>query len=247
MAAASPACVMPLDRARHRYRRHSVTRRRDRRRCWHSIRGARRPRPLHGDGHRRSRPGWFAGSRRFHSRSAGTHAGDGPASDLGARRFLPPCLMTPGHGIPLDPPDGQVWLNPGRSAAGGCGSMRRCLAPPAYRLRWMGARARRSRRQTAVQRASSLLMGRHDALRLRIGDELPRRWVDASVEPPVRVCRSDESTQTSGSRPTSPDRVAAAALGHHSAVPDRLIRAGASHGYLVWRFHLIADSVSRSR
>ena len=39
--------------------------------------------------------------------------------------------------------------------------------------------------EAAVRQSVSLIMARHDGLRLRVDDELPRQWLDESVEPPI--------------------------------------------------------------
>ena len=49
------------------------------------------------------------------------------------------------------------------------------------------ARVEGSLDEAAVRQSVRLIMGRHDALRLRVDDELPRQWLDDSAEPPMSI------------------------------------------------------------
>ncbi|MFN7981656.1 MAG: amino acid adenylation domain-containing protein [Vicinamibacterales bacterium] len=148
---------------------------------------------------------------------------------------------------PTRPADERVWLN--LSLAQQAVWLDATLSgASAYQLGgW--ARVRGVVDEATVRQSISLLMGRHDALRLRIDDELPRQWVDASVEPPVRVLVVPDGVDADVWIAAHLAEIASQPLplGHHPLFRIELIRAGASHSYLVWRFHhLIADSVSVS-
>ena len=106
--------------------------------------------------------------------------------------------------------------------------------------------------EDAVRQAVSLIMARHDGLRLRVDDELPRQWVDSSVEPPISVVDlniGDEKYRGDTDRAFQ-DHVeqvfsAEMPLGDHPLFRIELLRAGPNLNFLLWRFHhLIADSAS---
>ena len=102
--------------------------------------------------------------------------------------------------------------------------------------------------ESAVRQAASLIMARHDGLRLRVDDELPRQWLDDSVEPPLRfidlpsdVLNTDEAFHAHVAAHFS----APIPLGDHSLFDIEVIRAGKNLNYLLWRFHhLVADTAS---
>jgi hypothetical protein len=116
--------------------------------------------------------------------------------------------------------------------------------------------------EAAVRQSVRLLMARHDALRLRVDDELPRQWVDASPEPPItvldlsaQVLSESGPANVAAHDPRDPEAAFQACIERAFAEPmplgDRplfrieLLHAGASLHYVLWRFHhLIADSIS---
>jgi amino acid adenylation domain-containing protein len=104
--------------------------------------------------------------------------------------------------------------------------------------------------ESVLRQAISLTMARHDGLRLRVDDELPRQWLDESVEPPFAVLDLAPGV-------TDPDAAFQAhvedrfsipmPLGDHPLFSVELIRVGANLNYMLWRFHhLLADSASVS-
>jgi amino acid adenylation domain-containing protein len=102
--------------------------------------------------------------------------------------------------------------------------------------------------QTAAQ-AISLVMARHDALRLRIDNELPRQWLDESVEPPISFLDLPLGIDPDEAFKNHIEKVFAAPfpLGGGPLFHIYLVRAGDNVNYLLWRFHhLIADSASVS-
>jgi amino acid adenylation domain-containing protein len=95
--------------------------------------------------------------------------------------------------------------------------------------------------EAIVRQSVSLLMARHDGLRLRVDDELPRQWLEESVEPPVKTIdletSFEEYVEEVFSRPMP--------LGDHPLFAIDLLRAPGGINYILWRFHhLIADSAS---
>ncbi len=102
--------------------------------------------------------------------------------------------------------------------------------------------------EAAFRQAISLIMARHDGLRLRVDDELPRQWLDESVEPPfaISIYRPIRPIPTPPSTRHVQERFASAMpLGDHPLFPVELIRAGANLNYMLWRFHhLLADVAS---
>jgi hypothetical protein len=103
--------------------------------------------------------------------------------------------------------------------------------------------------EAAVRQAASLVMARHDALRLRVDDEQPRQWLDTSVDPPIAVLELHAGTDPDVAFQVHLERAFASPLqwGKHPLFRIELIRGGANLCYLLWRFHhLIADSISTS-
>jgi amino acid adenylation domain-containing protein len=101
--------------------------------------------------------------------------------------------------------------------------------------------------EAAVRQSVSLIMARHDALRLRVDDELPRQWLDESVEPPIAVFDLSVDKDPDQAFHSYVEDVFASALplGDQPLFRIELIRAGANLNYLLWRFHhLIADSAT---
>ncbi|WP_260705497.1 condensation domain-containing protein [Edaphobacter flagellatus] len=100
-----------------------------------------------------------------------------------------------------------------------------------------------------VRQAMSLVMARHDALRLRVDNDRPRQWLDSSIEAPLRISPLPDSYDVDEAfrlylqqyiRLPMP-------LGDHPLFGLELVEAGDNACYLIWRFHhLIADSVSTS-
>jgi amino acid adenylation domain-containing protein/non-ribosomal peptide synthase protein (TIGR01720 family) len=97
------------------------------------------------------------------------------------------------------------------------------------------------------RQAVSLIMARHDALRLRIDANMPRQRLEPSVAPPVAV--------TDLSQAEDPDEAfrGFAAQAFESSLPlgdaplfhIDLVRAGAARWYVLWRcHHLITDAIS---
>ena len=112
------------------------------------------------------------------------------------------------------------------------------------------ARVAASLDEAAVRQSVSLVMARHDGLRLRVDDELPRQWLDESVEPPMAildlpggVSNPDEAFQAHVEELFS----SALPLGDQPLFRIELIRAGENLNFILWRFHhLIADTASVS-
>jgi amino acid adenylation domain-containing protein len=97
--------------------------------------------------------------------------------------------------------------------------------------------------EDAVRQSVSLLMARHDALRLRVYEELPRQWLDDSVAPPLAVV----NLQGSFEEHVEAAFASAMPFGDRPLFRIELIRAGENLSYILWRFHhLIADSASVS-
>jgi amino acid adenylation domain-containing protein len=104
--------------------------------------------------------------------------------------------------------------------------------------------------EAAIRQSISLVMARHDGLRLRLDDELPRQWLDDSVEPPLTVIDlpvgdgdPDAAFQSRVERLFE----SAFPLGDRPLFRVELIRAGENLSYLLWRFHhLLADYASVS-
>jgi hypothetical protein len=101
----------------------------------------------------------------------------------------------------------------------------------------------------AVRQSISLIMARHDALRLRVDDQKPRQWLSASVEPPCSVLQLDPPP---GVSPDDAFHTHANAWfqsplpwGDHPLFRMQLVFIGSNLSYLLWRFHhLLADSNS---
>ena len=103
--------------------------------------------------------------------------------------------------------------------------------------------------EDAVKQAVSLIMARHDGLRLRVDDELPRQWLDHSVVPPMTTLELFCEGDPDAAFRAHVDEVFASPLptGDRPLFQIQLIRAGVRRNYLLWRFHhLIADSASVS-
>ena len=103
--------------------------------------------------------------------------------------------------------------------------------------------------EAIVRQATSIMMARHDALRLRVDDELPRQWLDESVTPPVFVAELPGDLDPDLAFATYLEEAFAPAMpwGDHSLFQLHLIRTGHGLCFLLWRFHhLIADSISIS-
>jgi hypothetical protein len=101
--------------------------------------------------------------------------------------------------------------------------------------------------EAAVRQAVSLVMARHDALRLRVDDQNPRQWLDSSVDPPLSIIDlcADEDADAAFQRHVEEAFSSPLPWGNHPLFRIELIRAGANLCYLLWRFHhLIADSIS---
>lgn len=100
--------------------------------------------------------------------------------------------------------------------------------------------------EEAIGRALALVMARHDALRLRVDDELPRQWLDTSAEPPLTIFDLPAEADPDAAFEAHIDRVFATPmpLGDEPLFQVHLLRAkGLS--FILWRFHhLIADSAS---
>ncbi len=103
--------------------------------------------------------------------------------------------------------------------------------------------------EEAVRQSVSLLMARHDALRLRVDDEMPRQWLDESVVPPLIAVDLAVTQDPDEAFRGHVEKVFSSALplGDSPLFRIELIRAGRNLNYLLWRFHhLIADSASVS-
>jgi amino acid adenylation domain-containing protein len=82
-----------------------------------------------------------------------------------------------------------------------------------------------------------------------VDDELPRQWLDESVEPPLRVVELGGQGDPDEAFQAYTEEVFASPmpLGDHPLFRIELIRAGENLSYLLWRFHhLIADWTSVS-
>ena len=109
------------------------------------------------------------------------------------------------------------------------------------------ARVEASLDESAVRQSVSLVMARHDGLRLRVDDELPRQWLHESVDPPLSINRLQE-----GLHPDEAFRLHLSdlfatpmPLGDHTLFAIEFIPVHAKLSFLLWRFHhLIADSTS---
>lgn len=98
-----------------------------------------------------------------------------------------------------------------------------------------------------VRQAVSLVMARHDALRLRVDDEQPRQWMDSSTEAPLTVITLSDigDVDDAFQHHLKSSFMSSMLLGDHPLLRIELIRIGDSLSYLIWHFHhLIADSVS---
>jgi amino acid adenylation domain-containing protein len=103
--------------------------------------------------------------------------------------------------------------------------------------------------EAAVRQSVRLLMARHDALRLRVDDELPRQWLDESTEPPITICNLSGRGDPDAAFRAHVDRAFAEPmpLGDRPLFQIELLHAGEDLHYVLWRFHhLIADSTSVS-
>ncbi len=102
--------------------------------------------------------------------------------------------------------------------------------------------------ESTVRQTISLIMARHDGLRLRVDDELPRQWMDQSVEPPLTVIDlpSDPENVDAAFKAYLRKRMSAPMpLGDCPLFAVDLIRTKEQTSYLLWRFHhLLADSAS---
>jgi hypothetical protein len=99
----------------------------------------------------------------------------------------------------------------------------------------------------AFRQSVSLLMARHDALRLRVDDGLPRQWMDSSVVPPISLLKfpEDADPDLAFQRHIEEAFARPMPLGDHPLFHVDLIRASDSLYFMLWRFHhLIADSLS---
>jgi hypothetical protein len=103
--------------------------------------------------------------------------------------------------------------------------------------------------EASVRHASSLVMARHDALRLRVDDEHPRQWLDNSVDPPISVLELNTNDDPDAAFHAHIEEAFASPLpwGNHPLFRIELIHAGVNLSYLLWRFHhMLADSISTS-
>ena len=102
--------------------------------------------------------------------------------------------------------------------------------------------------EAAVRQAISLIMARHDALRLRVDDELPRQWLDESVDPPLTLhdFEHGENEPDVAFQLFVEDRFSTAMpLGDHPLFSIEVLRAGPNLNYMLWRFHhLVADAAA---
>ncbi|MDE1175178.1 MAG: condensation domain-containing protein [Edaphobacter sp.] len=101
-----------------------------------------------------------------------------------------------------------------------------------------------------ARQAMSLVMARHNALRLRVDEHEPRQWIDESMEAPFVtsiVAASDDPDRAFQQYMTA-DFASPMPLGDHPLFCITLIRdSEGQFTFLLWRFHhLIADSVSAS-
>ncbi|HEY4051581.1 MAG TPA: condensation domain-containing protein, partial [Acidobacteriaceae bacterium] len=101
--------------------------------------------------------------------------------------------------------------------------------------------------EDAVRQSVSLIMARHDGLRLRVDDEMPRQWLDRSTDPPLTIVDLDGQSDPDEAFHAHVEKVFATEmpLGDHPLFRIELIRAGPNLNFLLWRFHhLIADAGS---
>jgi hypothetical protein len=101
--------------------------------------------------------------------------------------------------------------------------------------------------EAIVRQAVSLVMARHDALRLRADEEHPRQWLENSSEPPFSVgVLPDAFDQDAAFQDYLQDEFKRPMpLGDHSLFSISLLKGRDGQSYMLWRFHhLIADSVS---
>jgi amino acid adenylation domain-containing protein len=102
--------------------------------------------------------------------------------------------------------------------------------------------------EQAIRQSVRLLMARHDALRLRIDDELPRQWLDESGEAPVTTVDLGDVPDPDAAFARHVDQTFAQpfSLGDRPLFEIQLVRT-AGPTFLLWRFHhLIADSAAVS-
>ncbi len=101
----------------------------------------------------------------------------------------------------------------------------------------------------AVRQSVRLIMARHDALRLKIDDELPRQWLDESLEPPISNHELDEKIDPERAFDEYVRQAFASPLplGDHPLFRIDLLKAGPNLTFILWRFHhLIVDSAAVS-
>ena len=80
---------------------------------------------------------------------------------------------------------------------------------------------------------------RHDGLRLRADDEMPRQWLDESLEPPLTVEQLSFNGDPDVAFLAHVEEVFATPMsfGNRPLFHIELIRAGDRLSYLLWRFH----------
>jgi hypothetical protein len=101
--------------------------------------------------------------------------------------------------------------------------------------------------ESLARQAVSLVMARHDALRLRVDDEEPRQWLEASCAPPLMVASLPSTDDPDKEFEKYIDEIFASPLpfGDDVLFHISLIQHSPECCYMLWRFHhIVADSVS---
>ena len=101
--------------------------------------------------------------------------------------------------------------------------------------------------ESTLRQSLVFVMARHDALRLRVDDELPRQWLDESADVPLEVIDVDGADDPEAHFLRHVERAFARGfqLGDQALFQVDMMRFAAGPTYLLWRFHhLIVDSIS---
>ena len=147
---------------------------------------------------------------------------------------------------PKLPPDPSPWLDLSAAQRAIWYDLQADAAPLGYQLGGWACLEHGLDVDLACQ-AVSLVMARHDALRLRVDADMPRQRLEPSVPPPVLL--------TDLSQADDPDQAFRAFSAHSfaTAVPlgdaplfrVDLVRAGTRRWYVLWRcHHLMSDAIS---